>query len=639
MSRPAWLRAIALLAVATLSTAACSHGPRKRSPEPSTTTTVVAATPTREVTIHPPIVVRGAAGRSAGASATVVARIRPSVDGKLHVGFTRTGVGATGVQWEAAGWGAVTVATLLTRAPLADREIDFDVTGPLDGTSAGALMTVAVIALIRGDHLLPGVTMTGAINPDGSIGPADGVPYKVDGAVAAHQTRLLIPEGQLVSRNDAGRLVDASSKGQRRGIQVTETSDIYDAYPVLTNQTLPRLPSGTAARLDGNISQRMQRRVNDWRAKYESALSDFHSLAPVVQQDLQSYATAAMRDERDSKDLTHAGLHAGAFAKAVNAAAFMSAIAHVGQAFPILLDQGVGQFVAQIKAGQSIPDEISALVKSLQKVTPESVGDMGALLAAYSDAVDAVSLSRTAQGLFTAPSSNADDARALAAQGAVYYELAGSLVEAAADGFLVGQGVGGAAIGGRVDKADLAHFFQRSAAANLDALRALVIALVARAQKSSVASVAATLAASDSTYAFARTGAAVLQSLPSYFGPSRTTDDAKLGGAISLYLRSAALLSKYSSLGRTRPGTVTFTGIANSGSFNATLQYAQGQLASNIDFLQANRVTPVTAVTDSELASVDQNGDANSQFDALGEYWNGYVNSRVLASFGGLSER
>ena len=37
-------------------------------------------------------------------------------------------------------------------------------------------------------------------------------------------------------------------------------------------------------------------------------------------------------------------------------------------------------------------------------------------------------------------------------------------------------------------------------------------------------------------------------------------------------------------------------------------------------------------------ASVDQNGGVSDQFAALGEYWNGFVMSRVLAYLGGFAE-
>ena len=58
-----------------------------------------------------------------------------------------------------------------------------------------------------------------------------------------------------------------------------------------------------------------------------------------------------------------------------------------------------------------------------------------------------------------------------AAEGAVYYDLAGSLVDAAGDILSVGQGLGGAAVGPRLDLGDVAHLLPAAAKANLSAFQ------------------------------------------------------------------------------------------------------------------------------------------------------------------------
>ena len=47
-------------------------------------------------------------------------------------------------------------------------------------------------------------------------------------------------------------------------------------------------------------------------------------------------------------------------------------------------------------------------------------------------------------------------------------------------------------------------------------------------------------------------------------------------------------------------------------------------------------MNPLIAAADNEVASVEQNGNVTDKFDALGDYWDGYVNSRVLAALGGF---
>jgi uncharacterized protein len=66
----------------------------------------------------------------------------------------------------------------------------------IGGPSAGGIMTVATVALLENWSLDEHTIMTGMINPDGSIGPIGGIPYKVDAAYEVGAKRFLIPKGQ-----------------------------------------------------------------------------------------------------------------------------------------------------------------------------------------------------------------------------------------------------------------------------------------------------------------------------------------------------------------------------------------------------------------------------------------------------------
>ena len=303
MTRRTLLPAVALVAIAAMLATACSGGRGKASPTSVATTTTTVVTPTRRITIAPLFVAKNAAGHSIGGTEAVAVDIRPSIDRKLRVAFSETAVAGTGAQWQAAGWDAVTAATLLTGAPLSNREIDFDVTGRIDGPSAGALMTVAVIALIRGDTIRNDITMTGTINPDGTIGPVDGIPYKVDAAAAAHKTRMLIPKGQRNSADDTGKIVDVVQEAQREGIQASEVADIYDAYRQFTGVPLPQLPASTDTKLSESAYERIKAKVGPWLAKYDAAASNYLALDGQVRQDLAPYATAAAKDSAQAKKL------------------------------------------------------------------------------------------------------------------------------------------------------------------------------------------------------------------------------------------------------------------------------------------------------------------------------------------------
>ncbi len=68
----------------------------------------------------------------------------------------------------------------------------------IGGPSAGAIMTTGLVALLMNWTMAYDTVMTGMINPDGSIGPIGGIPYKVDAAASVGANRVLIPNGQML---------------------------------------------------------------------------------------------------------------------------------------------------------------------------------------------------------------------------------------------------------------------------------------------------------------------------------------------------------------------------------------------------------------------------------------------------------
>jgi len=131
-----------------------------------------------------------------------------------------------------------------------------EVTSPIiSGPSAGAALTVAAIADIEDWQLIDGVVMTGMINPDGSIGPVGGIPYKLD-AAAQHGTSLfIVPEGQVnvvITENTIVRKgafvaveektieVDLVERGRELDVEVVEAITIENAVELFTGYEIHR---------------------------------------------------------------------------------------------------------------------------------------------------------------------------------------------------------------------------------------------------------------------------------------------------------------------------------------------------------------------------------------------------------------
>ena len=144
-----------------------------------------------------------------------------------------------GDQWQAASSSAAAVGTLLSGADPNDVDVSFEVTGPIDGPSGGGALTVAVLAAIRGDELRSGVTMTGTVNPDGSLGPVTNVPTKVRAAAEDGYETVLIPVGTDTEVDPGtGEEVDVRELGRSLGIEVRVAPTVGAAYRAFTGNNI-----------------------------------------------------------------------------------------------------------------------------------------------------------------------------------------------------------------------------------------------------------------------------------------------------------------------------------------------------------------------------------------------------------------
>ncbi|MBU2559978.1 hypothetical protein KKA03_03695 [archaeon] len=84
----------------------------------------------------------------------------------------------------------------------------------LSGSSSGAVMTMALIALGKNATLKEDVMITGSIQGDGSIGPVLYIREKAEAAKSLNATLMLVPAGQKISVS---------------GIKIIEVSNVEEA--------------------------------------------------------------------------------------------------------------------------------------------------------------------------------------------------------------------------------------------------------------------------------------------------------------------------------------------------------------------------------------------------------------------------
>ncbi|HEX2746495.1 MAG TPA: S16 family serine protease, partial [Verrucomicrobiales bacterium] len=185
-----------------------------------------------------------------GGSSPFTVRVSPNRSGDAAVGLIEQVLGSAGDMWKSSAWIAAVAASNASNHLLTDHEFLLKVRGFIDGPSAGMLMATTMLALINQDPIRPGVTITGTVNPDGTIGPVSGVSEKLEGASKAGIKELGYP---MIDDGDGGQIFkDLEQQGYARGVKMVPIPDIYAAYEFLTGRKLGRPVALDASEL--NIS-------------------------------------------------------------------------------------------------------------------------------------------------------------------------------------------------------------------------------------------------------------------------------------------------------------------------------------------------------------------------------------------------
>lgn len=646
--------ATALVAVLGTATVACGGGGGKSADVTVATTTAttagsasttVAATTTTEpkvteVEIHP-LFVQG----SGGGVGTETVSIAESSDDTVRLDFSEDEPNGLGDQSRAASWNAVTTATLLTGAPLSG-QYRFQISGPIDGPSAGALKTVALLSLMRGDTLQDDITMTGTVNPDGTVGPVGGIPEKIAGAAKEGFKRVLIPVGQRNTQSVAtGDLVDVVELGQRNGVEVTEVDDVYAAYKEFTGKELPRLAAGSDPRLDSKVYDRLQAQTSAALSQFQQSAGVFNSLDPSVKEMLGALATQAQDAADKASNLQRQGLQAGAFSAATQAAVFLNAAVKVGEALQVYLTQGPDPFFARVDASLAVGGEVDSLLAQLKTYEPTTVSDASSLMNTYASAIDALAVAVFAQNQLSAIKQQyeagqitGEDVVTRVLLPLVYYEIAGGLVDFSKATFEVGRELGGPPIHKDTELQKVADFFRKSSDSNFAAFQANIVKSYSEKYGASESDMLGRFANADLNVALAVQERAILDGLKNYIGEGEPNAEyAQLGFAVNNFARNALLLEKYYSNG-VLDDELNLTGVRYERALSSGLELGKSQLVASITQLRDKEIEPAQEVASLEYANVQREGDTDDKFDALSSYWAAFVASRVLAYLGGFPQ-
>jgi hypothetical protein len=607
-------RRVALAAVFVVVAASCSSASKAHTPA-SSAGHPGGAVATRTLTVHP--VVYSAASRS-GAAANVDVTMSPSPAGHLDVRVTGPAAAAhnIGAQWRAAAWDAIATTMLLSGDTLDGRRFTFKVDGPIDGTSASGLLTVAVLALLRGASLRNGVTMTGATTPDGTVDPVAGIAPKVAAAASIHAPVLLVPTGEGPSARD------------EPGVDVREVADISDAYRTLTGATLPAVGS-TSPVDDGIDSQRLHAAVQQQVTRVLTDVKAVRALPVAIRDGLMPVVTQSLADAQRATAFERAHAYAGAFRVAREASTSADAAARAGIVLSTYLEAGFDAFAKQVQSERAAEVvEQRQQYTRLASFTPRSLADVSASLGAYGAAADAASTAAASEGMLRpvlraklAPTTSGALQGAL--EGVFLLELARGLLGYSHDVVSVAPAPGPTAPADVRAVDAQASAYEAAAQANVDAFGAIGPNAVSESS-------AIDALHQDLDYVLIATPQSVLAKALGTRVDERNAAYAQLGAAIARYVRSANLLEKYIAFQSQFDGNGDVTAVSDSTALGSALDSARVQTARALGALESERATPMLELGAYEEAGRPATASLEDRLTALAEYRSAFVTSRVL---------
>jgi hypothetical protein len=589
------------------------------------------------VTVQPLYV----SGESGGVASEKIS-VEPSEDGDLRVEFSENEVNGFGDMTRAASWNAVTVATLLTGAPLASTyRFAFD--GAIDGPSAGALTTTAVLSLYFGDEIDTKATMTGTINPTGTVGTVGGIPEKIEGVIDSKKIdKVLIPAGQRNSQNSKGELVDVVQLGEDGGVSVVEVATIYDAYRELTGAELPSPNPGSTPKLSEKGYDKLKGGADAALARFDKANAQFAGLNPAIQSAAGTVIAQATTSADRARSLEQQGLQAGAFIEAQNAAAMMEALFHTFDTVQSIVISGFGALDAKLAASATVNDQFTAQLDAFGTYDPKTLTDVEALVTGYGSAFDALSLLSYANGMLQSVNEKVKAGGYTAVDQLltdlllplIFYEFASAQLQYSKDIFDLGRDNEGGPIASKENLAAIGSFMRRGADANWAAFESGVIQPQAERIGVSNDVFRDRLGGVDLAVALSFSATQGQQVVEEYIGEGKPNAAyAAMGYGILNYSRNAALLEKYYNNG-VLDENLTVVGVSSDTILTAALDLGRNQVSRAVAVLDGHDTTSLIAVGGYELAGVQREGDVTQKFEAISSYSEAFLVSRALAFVG-----
>jgi len=584
-------------------------------------------------------------GGMVGSTNQVRITIEASPSKEFRVGIFEGEVAGSGPMWRAAGWLASVVAAGFVDMDLANTRVSFDIGGQIDGPSAGGLMTVGLIAALRGDKVREDAAMTGTINPDGSIGAVGGVPHKIEGAAKAGKKLVLVPSGTRVQRDhNLKKDVDIIDHGKAKGVEVREVADLYAAYELLTGKELPRLARADAPEIsDGKAYERLRTKTTEWLARYKKAQEDYAKLPDEYKpEELAPLIAGAKKSADLAERLLKQGVAGAAWAQARNATFMASSSLLAAQIVGIyakneMVEKGHEEARGLLNASMAIRDKESDLhADRLEKLQPKTLGEIGTMLSAWGTYSESLGYRRLAAEFLSRKQANDRDKGYAIGVASTYLNHSILLNYATADFLDIGTGLGGPALPDQIPVDRVASFYRNVAKANLNVMDTLIDSGF-ESQGFRLEKARQAVLDKDRLFALSWTSLHFTDALKQIGGNNTTVAYARLGAALNAYCNSCSVTAKYGSLECKIDENREPTEITNDRVLVNMLDLADSQARQSISFLRQRKVEVTPLIITYETARLLREGGLGEKLEALQDYWQIHAQARAMAYIGGIT--
>jgi hypothetical protein len=336
----------------------------------------------------------GGPERASGGSTPVKLSTAPNPDQEVQVTVGGENVGGTGAQWNAGVWVASIIAAWTLDKDLTDFTFTASSSGYIDGPSASGLMAAGFLAAMTGQAIDPKVTMTGIINPDGTIGPVGGIPEKFLASIEKGKKKLGFPIGMRYTKSEAsGQIVDLIKLAKDHDAEAIEIADVHEAYKLITGKALPAVVPVSEADMafDPDTVKSLERLIDGWQQKLAA------EWATILQLDSAGQLPGALGEMRDltkksadeSEKMRKAGKTASAYAKILSAWVYATATTETADIIAKVTSGDGNAAIDKLAALDRLDDETTKIFQKIGAMKANTLGGHLQMMSSFKAALRA----------------------------------------------------------------------------------------------------------------------------------------------------------------------------------------------------------------------------------------------------------